>query len=65
MAEKIDERHWMHQFSGNIQFSQAYVSPNWYQGGNNNLNIIAHAIWNVKLKPELSSQTAVRHHHTV
>lgn len=51
VAEKIDERHWMHQFSGNIQFSQAYVSPNWYQGGNNNLNALMNAYYNVKLNP--------------
>ena len=65
VAEKIDERHWMHQFSGNIQFSQAYVSPNWYQGGNNNLNIIAHAIWNVKLNqnyhPKLLFDTTIQY----
>ena len=32
-----------------LQFSQAYISPNWYQGGNNNLNMIALIGYHVKL----------------
>lgn len=40
---------WLHTFDGLIQFSQAYNSPNWYQGGNNNLNMIVNGIYNVKL----------------
>lgn len=46
---EIKRKNWLHQFDGLIQFSQAYNSPNWYQGGNNNLNMIANAIYNVKL----------------
>jgi len=49
VAPEIERKNWIHTFTGNIQFSQAFVSPNWYQGGNNNLNMIAQAIWNVKL----------------
>lgn len=45
----IDRKHWLHTFDANLQFSQAYISPNWYQGGNNNLNMIGHIIWNLKL----------------
>lgn len=45
----IDKKHWLHDFNGLVQFSQAYNSPNWYQGGNNNLNMIINAIYNVKL----------------
>ena len=37
----IDRKHWIHSFDASLQFSQAYISPNWYQGGNNNLNMIA------------------------
>lgn len=48
---EIKRVNWLHDFSGLIQFSQAYNSPNWYQGGNNNLNMIINAIWNVKLNP--------------
>lgn len=47
----IKKRHWLHDFNGLVQFSQAYNSPNWYQGGNNNLNMIVNAIYNVKLNP--------------
>jgi hypothetical protein len=43
------KRHWLRTFNASLQFSQAYVSPNWYQGGNNNLNMIANLYYNVKL----------------
>jgi hypothetical protein len=47
--ESFKKRHWLRTFSASLQFSQAYVSPNWYQGGNNNLNMIANIYYNVKL----------------
>lgn len=47
----IQRINWIHTFDGSLQFSQAYISPNWYQGGNSNLNMIANAIWNLKLNP--------------
>ncbi len=47
----IEKRHWIHNFDAGIQFSQAYLSPNWYQGGNNNLSLLTHIIWNVALNP--------------
>lgn len=31
---------WQHKASGLAQFSQNYVSPNWYQGGNSNVAIL-------------------------
>jgi len=43
---------WLHTFDGSLQFSQAYVSPNWYQGGNSNLNMIVNALYNVQLNPK-------------
>ncbi|MBD5366742.1 MAG: DUF3078 domain-containing protein [Bacteroides sp.] len=46
---KVDRKNWLHSFEGSLQFSQAYNSPNWYQGGNNNLNLIGNFVWNVKL----------------
>jgi hypothetical protein len=46
---KFKKRHWLRTFNASLQFSQAYVSPNWYQGGNNNLNMIANVYYNVKL----------------
>jgi len=50
-AIKVKPKNWLHSFQGSIQFSQAYNSPNWYQGGNNNLNLIGNFVWNVKLNP--------------
>ena len=47
-AEKV-EYHWLSKFTGNIQFSQAYNSPNWYQGGNSHLNLLVNANYNLKL----------------
>ena len=51
-APEIQKRHWIKTFNASLQFSQAYVSPNWYQGGNNNLNMLANIYYNVKLNPE-------------
>ncbi len=45
----IEQRHWLKTFDASLQFSQAYISPNWYQGGNNNLNMIGQLNYNVKL----------------
>lgn len=41
--------HWLHTFNTLLQFSQAYVSPNWYQGGNNYLALLFNFTWNVQL----------------
>lgn len=46
---EVEHKNWLSSFNGNIQFSQAYVSPNWYQGGNNNINVLASAVYNIKL----------------
>lgn len=48
-AIEVDKMHWLQQLDGLVQFSQAYNSPNWYQGGNNNLNAILQAVYNVRL----------------
>lgn len=45
----VKPKNWLHSFQGTLHFSQAYNSPNWYQGGNNNLNIIGNFVWTVKL----------------
>lgn len=44
-----EEYHWINNFTGNVQFSQAYNSPNWYQGGNSHLNLLVNALYNLKL----------------
>lgn len=45
----ITPKHWLGKFNASLQFSQAYISPNWYQGGNNNLNMLALVSYNLKL----------------
>lgn len=51
---KPEHINWLHTFDGSLQFSQAYISPNWYQGGNSNLNMIANALYNIKLNPKFN-----------
>ncbi len=48
-AEAVKKKHWIKAFASSLQFSQAYVSPNWYQGGNNNINALLDIKYNVKL----------------
>ena len=49
LEAKFGKKHWLKSSTANLQFSQAYVSPNWYQGGNNNLNALLNLYYNVKL----------------
>ena len=49
----IDLKKWIHNFDASLQFSQAYISPNWYQGGNNNLNMIGQVAYHVNLNQKL------------
>ena len=49
MELNVERKLWIKQFNASLQFSQAYISPNWYQGGNNNLNMLANIFYNVKL----------------
>lgn len=46
---EIKKQHWLNKFNTLLQFSQAFVSPNWYQGGNNSLNLIADFSYNSNL----------------
>lgn len=61
----IKQRHWLHRFESSLQFSQAYISPNWYQGGSNNTNLVGNVFWNVKLNnklhPNLTFETTVQY----
>ena len=45
----IRKIYWLHKVGAQLQFSQAYVSPNWYQGGNNYLALLLGFNWNVQL----------------
>ena len=61
----IEQRHWLKTFDASLQFSQAYISPNWYQGGNNNLNMIGQINYNVKLNqkfyPKILCETNIQY----
>lgn len=47
------ERHyWFHNFNVGLQVSQAYVSSNWYQGGNSYVAGVFNFGWNVDLNTE-------------
>ena len=39
---------WKHGFVSSIQVSQAYISENWYQGGESNFNLISDQLYNVE-----------------
>lgn len=43
--------HWLHKVGTSLQFSEAYVSSNWYQGGNSSLSLLFNFGWNVQLNP--------------
>ncbi len=49
MISDIRRTNWLHTFNSGVQFSQAYLSPNWYQGGNNSLTLLINFLWTVKL----------------
>lgn len=61
----IKKIHWLHNVGALLQFSQAYVSPNWYQGGNNYLSLLLGFNWNVTLNqeyhPNLLFQSALQY----
>lgn len=42
-------KNWLHKFNASLQFSQAYISPNWYKGGNSHLNMMGQLMYNLKL----------------
>lgn len=46
---EVKKRHWLHNFNTGVQFSQAYISTNWYQGGNNHLALLYNFYWDVQL----------------
>lgn len=60
-----ERRYWLHYFNIGLQFSQAYISSNWYQGGNNYLALLFNFTWNVDLntvyKPNLLLQSSLEY----
>jgi hypothetical protein len=45
----IGRVNWLHTFNTGLQLSQAYVSDNWYQGGNSYLAFLFNFLWDVQL----------------
>ncbi|MBQ6080546.1 MAG: DUF3078 domain-containing protein [Muribaculaceae bacterium] len=43
---------WLHVFNASLQFTQAYISGNWYQGGENNLALLGSINWNCNLNQD-------------
>ena len=50
----IKKKNWIHSFSSMLQFSQSYLSENWYQGGTKNLNAIGNIYYDLKLNQTLN-----------
>ena len=46
--EKIKLKRWIVNFQSSIQFSQVYVSENWYQGGTSNVNLLSDQQFSIK-----------------
>ena len=52
-APVLPIHNWLHVFSASLQFTQAYISGNWYQGGENNLALLGSLNWNCNLNQDL------------
>lgn len=46
---ELEKKHWLHLVNAALQFSQAYLSKNWYQGGSNYLAFLGNFLWDVQL----------------
>lgn len=61
--DNFKKKHWLHNVGASLHFSQAYVSSNWYQGGNNHLALLFNFNWTVQLNqvyhPDLLFQSAL------
>ena len=44
---------WLHVFNASLQFTQAYISGNWYQGGENNMALLGTINWNCNLNQDV------------
>lgn len=49
IEEEIRRIYWLHKVNTGLQFSQAFVSQNWYQGGNNHIALLFNFNWDVQL----------------
>lgn len=51
---EVKLRNWLHTFNGSINFTQAYISGNWYQGGENNMNVLGDIEWKCNLNQDVN-----------
>lgn len=51
VTEQEPHKNWLHVFNVGLQLSQAYLSSNWYQGGNSYLAFLGNFLWDVQLNP--------------
>ena len=52
-----EKRHnWLHTFGTSTHFTQAFISDNWYQGGENNVNVLGDFQWNFNLNQKLHTK---------
>ncbi len=49
----LQVHNWLHVFNASLQFTQAYISGNWYQGGENNLALLGSINWNCNLNTDI------------
>ncbi len=49
IENELGKVHWLHNVNAGLHMSQAFLSPNWYQGGNNNFSFLLNFNWNVTL----------------
>lgn len=50
---EVKMHNWLHTFAGSLHGTQAYISSNWYQGGENNLNLLGDVQWDCNLNQNL------------
>lgn len=62
---EIKMRNWIHTLVGTLHFTQAFISDNWYQGGENNINALGQVKWdfnlNEKLHPKWLFQNSLKY----
>ena len=46
-SKPVKIKKWKISFSSNVQISQVFVSKNWYQGGNSNLNLLSDQLFTI------------------
>lgn len=50
---QFKRRNWLHTFTSSLHLTQAFISDNWYQGGENNINVLGDMEWQVDLNQNL------------